>query len=181
VVEKVQEKPQEEAEAKPNRSRPAYRVVAADLVESVPDNGGLAHWVLASPALIFLAWLWVDLFAHFSPIASYWTDAVIGLVIYLFVVVLPFGLGAFYLVTTFPRLFSHAGWDVQPLETVSEAEMYLVRYRFQNCRRAPNHWQQLWPRAAKGWVYLEVAAILIGGVAMIPLFLSVSEFGFGQP
>ena len=35
-------------------------------------------------------------------------------------------------------------------------------------------------RAAQGWVYLEIAAIFIGAIAMIPIFFSVSEFGFGR-
>jgi hypothetical protein len=168
-----------EENAAPKRT--AYREVAADLIETVPDNGALSHWILASPMLLFLAWLWVDLFAHFSPIANYWVDVVLGLIIFALVAVLPLGVGAFFLVSTFPRLFSHAGWDVQPLEPVSEAEMYTVRYRPVGRHRAATTWQQSWLRAAQGWVYLEIAVILVGAVVMIPIFFSASEFGFGQP
>jgi hypothetical protein len=162
------------------RERLAYREVAADLVETQPENGGFSYWVLASPMLIFLAWVWIDLVAHFSPIPSYWVDAALGLVIFALLVVLPLGVAAYFVVTALPRLFSHAGWDVEPLEAVSEAEMYTVRYRYHARRRAPNSWRQMWLRAAQGWVYLEIAAILVGGVVMIPIFFSASEFGFGQ-
>jgi hypothetical protein len=162
-------------------ARPTYRKIPADLVETMPENGALFHWMLASPMLIFVAWLWVDLFAHYSPLPSYGLDAVLGLAIFVFVVVLPLGVGAFYLVTAVPRLFSHAGWDVQPLEPVSEEEMHMVRYQYQSRHRAANSWGRAWMRAAQGWVYLEIAAILIGAVVMVPIFFSVSEFGFGQP
>ncbi|MCC6458481.1 MAG: hypothetical protein IT328_26260 [Caldilineaceae bacterium] len=158
-----------------------YRVVPADLVETDPDNGGLFHWILASPMLGFLAWVWVDLFAHYSPISFYWFDVLLGLLIFALVVVLPLGVGAFFVVSALPRIFSHAGWDVQPLEPVSEAEMHTVRYRYQSRRRASNSWGRAWTRAAQGWVYLEIAAILVGAIVMIPIFFSVSEFGFGQP
>lgn len=162
------------------KSRFVRRSVPADLVEALPENGGLMHWILASPMLIFLAWVWVDVFAHFSPIPSYWLDVVLGLVVFAWVIVLPLGYGAFFLVTRFPRLFSNAGWDIQPLEYVNEAEMYMVKYLFQARRRAPNSLGRAWVRAAQGWVYLEIVTILSGGVAMIPIFLSVSEFGFGR-
>jgi hypothetical protein len=161
--------------------RAAHREVAADLIEAVPDNGALSHWILASPMLLFLAWLWVDVFAHFSPLASYWVDVVLGLIIFVLVAVLPLGVGAYFLVSALPRLFSHAGWDVQPLEPVSEAEMYMVRYRYVRRHRAPTTWRQSCLRAAQGWVYLEIATILVGAVVMIPIFFSASEFGFGQP
>ncbi len=171
----------QQAEEKKTRTRATYRMVSADLVEADSENLGISHWLLASPMLLFLAWLWVDLFAHFSPIAPYWVDAVVSIVIFLMVIVLPLGLVAFFGVTSLPRLFGHAGWDVQPLEPVAESEMYLVRYRYMHRHRAPHSWRQMWFRAAQGWVYLEIAAILIGGVAMIPIFFSASEFGFGQP
>jgi hypothetical protein len=167
------------AKSRENRQQ-AYRQVDADLVESVPENGALSHWILASPILIFLAWIWVDIFAHYSPIPSYWIDVVLGLLVYFAIGVLPAGIAFFFLVTSLPRLFGHAGWDVQPLEPVSEAEMYTVRYRYQQRYRAQNSWRQMVLRAAQGWVYIEIATILVGGVAMIPIFFSVSEFGFGQ-
>lgn len=162
------------------KTRYVRRSVPADLVEAMPENGGLMHWILASPMVIFLAWVWVDIFAHFSPIPSYWIDVVLGLVVFAWVILLPLGYGAFFLVTSFPRIFSNAGWDVQPLEHVNEAEMYTVHYQFQARRRAPNDLPRAWVRASQGWVYIEIATILVGGVAMIPIFLSVSEFGFGQ-
>lgn len=169
------------AKEEQERARVARREVPADLVEAVPENGGLFHWVLASPMLLFLAWLWVDLFAHYSPIPNYWLDALLSIVVFALVIVLPLGVGMFFLVTALPRLFNHAGWDVQPLEPVDDAEIYTVRFRYMNRHRAPNSWSQAWMRAAQGWVYLEIAAILIGGVAMIPIYFSASDFGFGQP
>lgn len=169
------------ADDAPKAAQFERRQVPADLIETIPDNGGLFHWILASPMLIFLAWTWLDLFAHYSPISFYWLDAVLGLVIFVLVIVLPFGVGAFYLVTAAPGLFSHAGWDLQPLEPVREAEMHRVRYRYQQRRRAVTSWGQTWARVAQGWVYLEIAAILVGAVVMIPIFFSASEFGFGQP
>lgn len=159
---------------------PGRRQVAADLFETTPASGGLMHWLLASPLLLFVAWAWIDLFAHFSPIPYYWVDALLGLVLLVALVVLPLGVGAFWLVTSFPRLFQHAGWDLQPLEPVAEAEAYLVRYRYQTRHRAATTWGRTWLRAAQGWVYIEIAAIFVGAVAMIPLFFSASDFGFGQ-
>jgi hypothetical protein len=38
----------------------------------------------------------------------------------------------------------------------------------------------VWIRAAQGWVYLEIIAIFVGAIAMIPLFFSAVDFGFGQ-
>lgn len=159
---------------------PQRRVVPAELIETTPENGALFHWILASPLLGFLAWAWVDLFAYFSPIPFYWVDVVLGLGVFAVLVVLPLGAMAFALVSSLPRLFGHAGWDVQPLEPVREAEQYLVRYRYVGRRRAPFSWSRVWLRAAQGWVFLEIALILGGGVAMIPLFFSASEFGFGR-
>lgn len=175
-----EEKVEEKLAVNSESAQPTRREVLADLIEASPDNGGLSHWILASPMLIFVAWVWVDIFAYYSPMPFYWLDALLAVVILAVVFVLPLGVGAFLLVTSLPRLFSHAGWDVQPLEPVREAEMYMVRYRFQNRHRAPNSWQRTWTRAAQGWVYIEIATILVGGVAMIPIFFSVSEFGFGQ-
>lgn len=162
------------------RSRAGRRVVAADLIETIPERDGLFHWVLASPMLLFLAWTWTDLFAHYSPISIYLLDVLVGLIVLAVLVILPVGLAAFYGVTALPRLFGHAGWDVQPLEPVRESEMHLVRYRFRNRYRAANTWRQAWVRATQGWVYLEIAVILLGGVLMVPIFFSATEFGFGR-
>lgn len=154
------------------------REVPADLIEATPDALGM--WLLASPLLLFILWAWVDIFALLSPIPWYWLDALIGALIFLFVVVLPFGWLAHRLVTLAPWLFQHAGWDVQPLEPVSEREMYLVRYVYRARRRALDDWRRQWLRAAQGWVYIEITVILLGGVLMIPLFFSAVDFGFGR-
>lgn len=150
----------------------------ADLIEATPNSLGM--WLLASPMLIFILWAWVDLFAHFSPLPWYWLDAGLGAAIFALLVVLPLGWLAHRLVTAVPRLFQNAGWDVQPLAPVSEQEMYLVRYTYQGRRRAANTWSRQWLRAAQGWVYLEITAILLGGVLMIPIFFSALDFGFGR-
>ena len=154
------------------------RQVPADLIEATP--GALGMWVLASPLLIFILWAWVDLFAHYSPLPWYWLDVALGVVIFLFAVVLPLGWLAHRLVTSLPRPLQHAGWDVQPLEPVREQEMYLVHYVYQAKRRASDSWQRQWLRAAQGWVYIEITVILLGGVLMIPLFFSALDFGFGR-
>lgn len=157
------------------------RVVPADLVEATPGGGGIGHWLLASPMLLFLAWLWIDLFHHFvGPTGNYWVDAFIGLLVFVPVVVLPLGYLAHRLVLLLPRLFHNAGWDVQPLEKVAPAEQYLVRYRYQARHWAPADWRRVMLRTAQGWVFLEMAAILVGAVLMIPLYFSAREFGFGQ-
>jgi hypothetical protein len=158
----------------------SIRDVPADLVEATPSSGGLPQWLLASPLLLFLAWIWVDLFAHYSPIPWYWVDAVLGIVLFALLIVLPLGLLAHAIVTSLPRLFQHAGWDVQPLEPVAEREIYLVRYVPQRRHRAATNWGRLWLRAAQGWVYLEIVVILVGAIAAIPLFFSATEFGFGR-
>jgi hypothetical protein len=157
---------------------PAKRNVAAVLTESTPDV--LGYWLLASPLLGFLAWQWSDLFTHFSPIPWYWLDLLLGLALGAFLVVLPLGLLAHAAVTAAPRLFQNAGWDVMPLEPVAERERYMVRYVAARRERAPTTWRRLWVRAAQGWVYLEIAAIFVGAALLIPLFLSVSTFGFGR-
>jgi hypothetical protein len=157
------------------------RVVPAELIETVPEGNGVLYWVLASPMLLFLAWTWVDLFAHYSPLTIYWLDVMVGLTVFALVIVLPLGMGAHGLVTALPGLFNHAGWDAQPLESVREAEQYSVRYRFVARRRQPSSWRQAWVRAAQGWVYLEIFAIFVGAVLMVPIFFSASEFGFGRP
>jgi hypothetical protein len=159
-------------------TKPKRRQVDAELLEATP--WGLGYWLLASPLLAFLAWQWADLFVHFSPISSRLVDVILAVISYSFAVVLPFGLLAHWVVTAFPGFFQNTGWDVQPLQTVDEAEQYTVRYRGIRRSRAASTWRRLWLRAAQGWVFIEVAVILIGGILMIPLFFSAAEFGFGR-
>lgn len=160
--------------------RPQRREVEVDLTETTPDRGGLFHWVLASPLLMYMAWVWSDLAVSLSPIPFAWLNVVLGLVMLVIVVILPLGLAAEAVVARFPRVFGRSGWDVQPLEPVRETEIYTVRLRIRHKTRAPRSWPRLWMRAAQGWVYLEIALILVGGVLIIPLFFSATEFGFGR-
>lgn len=154
------------------------RVVPAALHEATP--GALGQWVLASPALGFLAWLWVDLLLSFSPLPWRWLSTALALLLFAVGVVLPLGIAAHSLVTAAPRLFQNAGWDVAPLEPVRETERYVVKYVAASRQRAPFTWSRLWLRAAQGWVYLEILLIFVGAALLIPLFLSVSDFGFGR-
>ena len=156
------------------------REVAADLMEATPGSSALGQWILASPLLIFLAWLWVDLFNLFSPLPWYWVNLPLGLLVYVGIIVLPLGYLAHRGVLAFPRLFQIAGWDIEPLEPIKLAEQYTVRYRYQQRHWAANSWPRTWLRVAQGWVFLEIAAILLGAVAMIPLFFSVTDVGFGR-
>lgn len=160
------------------RPQPVRRTVPADLVETTPWT--LGNWLLASPLLVFVGWAWIDLFVHFSPVPWRWLDTFLGLAAYLFLFILPLGLLGFYAVTSFPRIFNHSGWDVQPLEPVADNEQYMVRYAPRRRLRSPASWARTWIRVAQGWVYLEMAAILIGGVLLIPLFFSAADFGFGR-
>ena len=130
--------------------------------------------------LVFLGWLWVDLVNLFSPLPWYWVNALLSLLVYIAFIVLPLGYLAHRCVLALPRLFYNAGWDIEPLEPIKLAEQYTVRYRYQQRHWAANNWPRTWLRVAQGWVFLEVAAILFGAVAIIPLFFSVSEFGFGR-
>jgi hypothetical protein len=155
------------------------REVAADLIEATPGRNGLGSWILASPFILFVGWLWLDFFAYLSGLPPL-ISALFAFAIFLFLIVLPFGLVAHRIITSFPRLFQNAGWDVQALEPVSAAEQYLVRYVPQTRHRAANSWRRRWLRAAQGWVYLEILAIFVGAIVMIPLFFSASEFGFGR-
>jgi hypothetical protein len=161
-------------------SKVTLREVPADLVETTPDVGALGQWLLASPLLIFLAWLWGDLFALYSPLPWYWIDVLFALVVFALAIVLPFGVLAHAIVTAAPGLFQKAGWDVQPLEPVAERELYLVRYVTRQRHRAPTTWKRLWLRAAQGWVYWEIFVILAGAIAAVPLFFSAMDFGFGR-
>jgi hypothetical protein len=156
------------------------RQVPANLVEATPGNNGLSQWLLASPLLLLLGWTWLDLFVHFSPLPWFWVDALLGMAVYALLIVLPLGWLAHRFVTTFPRLFQKAGWDVQPLEPVREAEQYMVHYVPQQRQRAAHTWARAWLRAAQGWVYLEIAAILGAGLFLVPLFFSALDAGFGQ-
>lgn len=154
------------------------REVPADLIEATPSAWG--YWLLASPLLIFLAWAWVDAFAFWSPLSWYPVNAVIALALLAVLVVLPAGWLAHRAVTALPGLFQKAGWDVQPLEPVSERDAYLVRYAVKHRHRAPNTWPRQWLRAAQGWVYIEIVTILLGGILMIPLFFRALDMGFGR-
>lgn len=156
------------------------RQVQANLIEATPGAGGLGHWVLASPMLGFLAWIWVDLVHHFSPLEQRWLNIPIGLALFALLVVLPFGYLAHALVLALPRLFQQAGWEVEPLEPIKPEEMYTVQYRYQARHYAPRSWRRAWLRAGQGWVYLEIMAIFVGAIGMIPLYFSATEFGFGR-
>ncbi len=154
--------------------------VPADLIEATPGNRGLGQWILAAPMLLFLLWLWVDLVHAISPLDLRLINVLVGALLFIGVIVLPFGYLAHRLVLTFPRLFQNAGWDIEPLAYVKPEEIYLVRYRYQARHWAANDWGRVWLRVAQGWVYLEIVAILGGAIVMIPLFFSAVEFGFGQ-
>jgi len=177
-----QEKPEQMASTQEHDEKEKFvrRTVTADLIEATPGNQGLGQWILASPFLLFLAWLWVDFFHALSPVDSRFVNVFVGLLLFGGLIVLPFGLLAHRLILLFPRVFQHAGWDVEPLERVSPEEMYMVYYRYQDRRWAAVSWQRRWLRAAQGWVYLEIIAIFVGAIVMIPLFFSAVEFGFGQ-
>jgi hypothetical protein len=166
------------SDVKSEEERPRRRAVDARLVEATPGANGLGHWLLASPAIIFLAWWWDDIFIQVSPLPIVWLDRILGLALFVVLVLIPLGLLAHRLVTSLPRLFQHSGWDVHPLEPVRPQEMYSVRYRPVEKVRADTNRQRIWLRAAQGWVYLEIAIILIGAIVMIPLFFSAREFGF---
>lgn len=159
---------------------PSRRRVDADLIEATPDLGGLLLWVLASPLIAFLAWLWTDLARLIAPTEQAWLNVVLGLAIFLVLIVPPLGYAAFYAVTALPRLFRHAGWDLQPREPVREAEMYTVHYVYRDRHRARFSPARFFMRAAQGWVFIEIATILVGAILMIPLFFSATEFGFGR-
>jgi hypothetical protein len=156
------------------------RRVRADLMEATPDMGALGHWLLAAPMVAFLAWLWVDFFHAISPLDQRWLNVSVGLALFALLIVLPFGYLAHAFVLAWPRLFQNAGWEVEPLEPVKPEEMYTVQYLYQARHRSPWSWQRAWLRAAQGWVYLEILAIFVGAIGMIPLYFSAVEFGFGR-
>ena len=156
------------------------RQVRADLIEATPGTGALGHWLLASPLIIFLGWFWVDLVGQFIPFEQRWLTVPIAVVAFALLILLPFGYGAHALVSAIPRLFQHAGWEVQPLEPVKPEEAYIVQYRYEARHYAPRTWRRAWLRAAQGWVYLELLAIFVGAIGMIPLYFSAVEYGFGR-
>jgi hypothetical protein len=161
-------------------SKVVRREVPADLIEATPANGGLGYWILASPLLLFLLWLWVDLVRALRPLPVDWLNALLGALLFVALIVLPLGLAAHRAILAAHRLFHHAGWDVMPLAPVTQAEQYLVKYKYRAKRWAQPDWRRIWLRAAQGWVFIEMAVILIGAILMLPLYLSAVEFGFGQ-
>ena len=160
--------------------RRGRRRVQARLVEKTPGANGWFHWVLSAPTIIFIGWLWVDLFGLISPVPSRPLEILYGVLAYIFLVILPFGYGAHRLVTSFPRIFQQAGWSVRPLEPLRPAELYTIKYVFVSRERAATDVRRILLRVAQGWVYLEIGAALVGAVAMVPLFFSAVEFGFGR-
>jgi len=170
-----------ESPVTPSASKPApepRRKVRANLVEATP--GATGQWILASPYLAYVGWLWVDLFAPSLPMPWHWLNVVLAVVLYLALFVLPSGLLAHWIVTSLPGLFQHAGWDVQPLEPVRESEQYTVQYVPEKRIRAERNWSRIWLRAAQGSVYMEIAVLLLAAVLLIPIFLSATDFGFGR-
>lgn len=155
------------------------RRVSARLIEMTPARLGLSYWILASPLILFLGWVWIDLFAALTPIPWPWLDFVLAMLIFL-ATILPLGYGAHRLVAANPRLFQNAGWNIEPLEPVTAAEQYTVRYVYDERRPQPFNVDTFLARSAQGWVYLEIVAIFVGAILMIPLFFSAVEFGFGS-
>ena len=68
------------------------RQVPAKLVEATPNAAG--QWLLAGPMLVFLGWIFLDLFVSVSPIPWRWLDMILGTFVFLALIVLPFGLAA---------------------------------------------------------------------------------------
>ena len=152
----------------------------AHLVEATPGAGGWGHWVLSAPAIFFIGWFWLDLFRILSPFQTRSIDVLLGALAYVVLILLPFGYGAHRFVTSFPGVFQQAGWTVQPLEPVRPEEQHTVRYICTSRERAETDGRRILLRVAQGWVYLEIGAILVGAVVMVPLFFSAVEFGFGR-
>lgn len=170
--------PAHPAQAAGQSHNPVRRKVPARLVEASP--WALGQWLLASPLLGFLAWNWLEVAYGMGSSSWRWLAMAIGGFVYAFAFVLPLGFAAHWLVTRWPRLFQNAGWDVEPLEPVAPAEQYTVRFVAHERQKAPATWARVWLRAAQGWVYLEIAAILFAGLLLIPLFLSAVDSGFGR-
>lgn len=157
-----------------------YPKADADLVEATPAAGGLWHWILASPALLFLAWNWIALLDTINFTGNSSLNILLGCISFIALIVLPLGYLAHRFVTGMPRLFQAAGWEIKPRKEIPEAELFTTRYTYRDKQRSATSWHRIWLRTAQGWVYLEIAAIFIGAILLIPLFFSALQFGFGQ-
>ena len=153
--------------------------VRARLVEMTPGANGFYYWILSAPMIVFLGWLWVDLIELISN-ASRPIGLTLGAATFIALVILPLGYGAHRLVTSFPGIFQRAGWTIHPLAPLSPAEQYSVKYIVVSRERAATNTRRIFLRVAQGWVYLEIAIVLIGAVAIVPLYLSAVEFGLGR-
>ena len=153
--------------------------VRAHLVEMTPGAYGLSYWILSAPMIVYLGWLWVDLFELFSA-ASRPVGLTLGAAAYIALFILPLGYGAHRLVTSFPGIFQRAGWTVHPLAPLRPAEQYSVKYIVVSRERAATDVRRILLRVAQGWVYLEIAIVLFGALAIAPLYYSAVEFGFGR-
>ena len=154
--------------------------VDADLIEATPIYGGLGHWILASPMILFLAWNWIALIDALGPTAYGWLNILLASILFLLLIILPFGYAAHWLITALPRLFQRAGWELLPRQKVPLEVQYTARYIYRSKERAQTNWSRIWMRCAQGWVYLEIATIFAGALLLVPLFFSVSDFGFGR-
>lgn len=159
--------------------KPRRKEVRARLVEMTPGADGFSYWILSAPMIVFLGWLWVDLFELFS-VASRPVGLTLGVMTYIALILLPFGYGAHRLVTSFPGIFQRAGWTVHPLAPLRPAEQYSVKYIVVSRERAATNVRRILLRVAQGWVYLEIAIVLFGALAIAPLYFSAVEFGFGR-
>ncbi|MCY4089908.1 MAG: hypothetical protein OXF62_03740 [Caldilineaceae bacterium] len=158
---------------------PRRTEVRARLVEMTPGANGFYYWILSAPVIFFLGWLWVDL-VELVSVASRPVGLTLGAATFVALVILPFGYGAHRLVTSFPGLFQRAGWTVHPLAQLRPAEQYTVKYIVVSRERAATDVPRVLLRVAQGWVYLEIAIVLIGALALPPLYLSAIEFGLGR-
>ncbi|MEM7132422.1 MAG: hypothetical protein AAF702_39330 [Chloroflexota bacterium] len=154
--------------------------VDVDLLEVTPTAGGLWHWMLASPALLFLAWNWIALLDALRVTNWSWLNILIGCVTFIVVWVLPLGYAAHWLVTAFPRIFQAAGWEEIPREEIADTKFYMAQRIYKDRERASTNWNRVWLRVAQGWVYLEIFGIFLGVILMAIIFFSVLQFGFGQ-
>ncbi len=158
---------------------PRRKEVRARLVEVTPSANGLSYWILSAPVIVFLGWFWVDLFELIAAAARP-VGLALGTTTYIALIVLPLGYAAHRLVTSFPGIFQRAGWTVHPLAPLRPAEQYSVKYIVVSRERAATDVRRVLLRVAQGWVYLEVAIVLIGALAIAPLYFSAVEFGFGR-